>query len=134
MRRSIIIIVTLAAVGAILYFKSIRKDEIINTAVSQKQTQNKMIFYLFHDPSDQDAECKKIYSFADRAEHELSESIVVRRPDVEQDKDLMTRYNIKILPTIIIVAPGGEEEERFEGEGNSVEVALEKTMIRLRGK
>ena len=91
-----------------------------------------MTLYLFYNPKDQDDECKRIYAFADKAERELSDKITVKRPDIERERSLLTTFSVKVLPTILIIAPNGNEQSRFEGEGDSVEAALQKTFEDLR--
>ena len=55
-------------------------------ATSSPSVQGKSAFYLFHDPSDQDEGCRRIYAFADRAEREFSSRLEVKRPDVKERK------------------------------------------------
>lgn len=58
------------------------EEPILKTQVpSREDGQRLQILCLFHDPSDQDAGCRRIYAFADQAERELSGKIEVRRPD-----------------------------------------------------
>src|SRR6266508_2937480 len=76
----------------------------------------KPVFYLFHDPADQDEGCRRIYSFADRAERELAGKIEVRRPDVKSEKSVAEKYQVRVLPTILVVGADDAVKERFEGE------------------
>lgn len=89
-------------------------------------------FYLFHNPQDQDEECRQIYSFADRAERELAGRFEVKRPDVKTEKTLVDKFQVRVLPTILIVSPGGEVQERFEGEGEQVASRIENVLTRLK--
>lgn len=89
-------------------------------------------FYLFHNPQDQDEECRKIYSFADRAERELVGRYEVKRPDVKAEKALVDKFQVRVLPTILIVSPTGEVQDRFEGEGEKVASRIETALTRLK--
>ena len=89
-------------------------------------------FYLFHNPQDQDEECLQIYSFADRAEREFAGRFEVKRPDVKAEKTLVDKFQVRVLPTILIVSPTGEVQERFEGEGEQVASRIENAFTKLK--
>lgn len=129
-----ILILTVLAAAAVLVIKTrTAEHRTLPTAAAAANTAtDKRIVYLFHDARDQDEGCRRIYAFADRAEKELSGEVVVRRPDVDRDTALLRRYSVKVLPTILIAGPGGKEEARFEGEGESVEAALNKALEGLK--
>lgn len=100
---------------------------------NQTSAQSRPVFYLFHDPSDQDAGCRRIYAFADRAEQELVGRVDVRRPDVERERNVVEQYQVRVLPTILLVAANGTVEERFEGEDGETAARIEQTLTRLKG-
>lgn len=125
MKKAILALVIIAVI-AIVAYKFIGNgqqmaDQKNATVVSTPATiniaaQNKPIFYLFHDPSDQDAGCRRIYAFADQAENELSARVEVKRPDIKTEKAIVDKYQVRVLPTILLVAPDGQVTMRFEGE------------------
>ena len=96
------------------------------------KTQAVATFYLFHNPQDQDEGCRQIYSFADRAERELVGRYEVKRPDVKAEKALVDKFHVRVLPTILIVSPTGEVQDRFEGEGEEVASRIETALTRLK--
>lgn len=100
---------------------------------SSAAIQNKPTLYLFHDPSDQDEGCRRIYAYADRAERELAGKVEVRRPDVEREKKIVEQFQIRVLPTILLVSSGGAVEERFEGEDSETAARIEQALERLKG-
>lgn len=100
--------------------------------VTPAKTQAVATFYLFHNPQDQDEECRQIYAFADRVERELVGRFEVKRPDVKAEKSLVDKFQVRVLPTILVVSPAGEVQERFEGEGEQVASRIENALTRLK--
>lgn len=90
------------------------------------------VVYLFHDPSDQDAGCRRVYAYADRAEKELAGKVDVRRPDVEREKDVVEKFNVKVLPTVLYVSATGEVLERCEGEDKETFAKLDQGFEKLK--
>ncbi|MEW6208328.1 MAG: thioredoxin domain-containing protein [Acidobacteriota bacterium] len=135
MKKAILVLV-IVAVAAIIGFKLAgRKSEPQPQpapVASQQSTGGKPIFYLFHDPSDQDAGCRRIYAFADRCETELAGKVEVKRPDVEREKNLVEQYQVRVLPTILIASPTGEVQERFEGEDKATAERIDQSLSRLK--
>lgn len=135
MKKAILILV-IVAVAAVIVFKLVgRKPEPQPQpapVVSQASTNGKPVFYLFHDPSDQDAGCRRIYAFADRCETELAGKVEVKRPDIEREKTLVEQYQVRVLPTILLVSPTGSVEERFEGEDKATAARIEQALDRLK--
>lgn len=134
MKRVILGLVIVAVVAVIGYKLMGKKPEPQPiAATSSASAQGKSAFILFHDPSDQDEGCRRIYAFADRAEREFSSRLEVKRPDVKSEKSIVDKYQVKVLPTILIVSPAGTVEERFEGEGKETVAKLEQAFSRLKG-
>lgn len=137
--KRVILVLIIVAIAAVLVVKLAgRKQQpqppsAVVTAPSSASIQSKPILYLFHDPSDQDAGCRRIYAYADRAERELAGRIEVRRPDVKHEKSIIERYQVRVLPTILLVSPTGAVEERFEGEDSSTAERIERALERLKG-
>jgi thioredoxin-like negative regulator of GroEL len=148
MKKAILVLVVLAVAG-ILAYKFIGggnqtseiKPSVANNAPAeasspvtnaQMTTESQKVFYLFHNPKDQDEECREIYAYADRVERELAGRVVVKRPDVKTEKALVEKYKVKVLPTILITAPDGTEQERFEGEGEKVSSGVETAIAKLK--
>lgn len=142
MKQIILAIVILAVVGIIAY-KALNKSEQLQPQATPTvalpitkaptNNQSKPIFYLFHDASDQDAGCRRIYAYADRAEKELVDKVEVRRPDIEHEKQLVDKFQVRVLPTILLVSPTGTVEQRFEGEDNETAKGIEQTLEKLKG-
>ena len=141
--RKFILVVVIVAVVAIITYKLIgnkppsgETNPVSPANSSQVATPTKAqavsTFYLFHNPQDQDEECRQIYSFADRAERELVGRYEVKRPDVKAEKALVDKFQVRVLPTILIVSPTGEVRERFEGEGEQVASRIENAFTRLK--
>lgn len=126
MKKSILLLVIVAVVAIIAY------KLIGNKPPSRETPSSVATFYLFHNPQDQDGECRQIYSFADRAERELVGRYEVKRPDVKAEKALVDKFQVRVLPTILIVSPTGEVEQRFEGEGEEVASRIENALTRLK--
>ena len=125
-KLSVILILTVLAVASVLYLKTLNPPRTYRD--SEQTSTKKLTFFLFHNPKDHDEECRKIYAFADRAEKELTNRVIVRRPDIDRERALLTQYSVRVLPTILIVSPLGIEQARFEGEGELVEAALQKAI------
>ena len=142
MKKSILVLVIIAVVAIIAYKLIVNKppsgETNLTLPASSSQdatpikTQAVSTFYLFHNPQDQDEECRQIYSFADRAERELAGRFQVKRPDVKAEKALVDKFQVRVLPTILIVSPTGEVQERFEGEGEEVASRIENALTRLK--
>lgn len=137
MKRAILILVIVAVVAVVAVKLVKRRQPPLSPApptnTSSPIAQNKPTLYLFRDSSDNDAGCRRIYEYADRAERELAGRVDVRRPDIEREKNILTQYQVRVLPTILIVAPTGEVQERFEGEGEATAQRIEQTLQRLKG-
>ena len=103
-----------------------------NPAAPASSAVAKPVVYLFHDPSDQDAGCRRVYAYADRAETELAGKVDVRRPDVEREKDVVAKFNVKVLPTVLFVSPTGEVMERCEGEDKETFAKLDQGFEKLK--
>lgn len=134
MKKAILVLV-IVAVAAVIVLKLAgrRSDPQPPPASSlQASSSGKPVFYLFHDPSDQDAGCRRIYAFADRCETELAGKVEVKRPDVEREKTLVEQYQVRVLPTILLVSPTGSVEERFEGEDKATAARIEQALDRLK--
>lgn len=135
--KRVILVLVIVAVAAVVAVKLASRTQpppspSAPATTSSPAAPNKPVFYLFHDPSDQDAGCRRIYAYADQAERELAGKIEVRRPDVEREKHLVERYQVRVLPTILIVSPTGAVEERFEGEDSSTAERIEQALERLK--
>lgn len=99
---------------------------------TQVATESQKVFYLFHNPKDQDAECRTIYAFADDVERDLPGRVKVLRPDVKAETALVEKYKVKVLPTILITSPDGTEQERFEGEGEKITAGVKNAVAKLK--
>lgn len=142
MKKAILVLVIVAVVAIIAYKLITSRQpsgetkpaspESSSQVVTPTKTQAVATFYLFHNPQDQDEECRQIYSFADRAERELAGRFEVKRPDVNAEKTLVDKFQVRVLPTILIVSPTGEVQERFEGEGEQVASRIENAFARLK--
>lgn len=142
MKRTVLILVVAAVVAVIVYKLATGGKEqppppaapavAASPASARTTAQSKATFYLFHDPSDQDAGCRRIYAFADRAERELGDRVEVRRPDVEREKGVVEQYQVKVLPTIVIVSPEGKVEGRFEGEEGETAEQIDQALMKLK--
>jgi thioredoxin-like negative regulator of GroEL len=144
--KRVILVVVVVAVAAFIAVKLISRTRLETQpqpvaqtttnppSSNQTSAQSRPIFYLFHDPSDQDEECRRIYAFANRAERELGGRVDVRRPDVERDRTVVEQYQVRVLPTILLVSANGTVEERFEGEDKETVTRIEQTLARLKGQ
>src|SRR6266508_1849585 len=135
MKQLLLALIVAAAAGIVIYKMMNRAEPApAQTAVtsSASTSSGKPVFYLFHDPADQDEGCRRIYSFADRARRELAGKIEVKRPDVKSEKGVVDKYQVRVLPTILVVDAGGAVKERFEGEEKETAARLEDMMTRLK--
>jgi hypothetical protein len=136
MKRTILVVVIVAVAIVFLIKRIAPKPHPATSRQSQSAAQasneGRPILYLFHNPSDQDAGCRRIYSYADRAETELAGKVEVRRPDLEREKKLTQAYQVRVLPTILLVSPNGEVQDRFEGEDKATSTRIEQALERLK--
>jgi thioredoxin-like negative regulator of GroEL len=135
MRKLLLALIVAAAAGVVIYKMTNRTAPAPGqTAVtsSTSTAPGKPVFYLFHNPADQDEGCRRIYSFADRAERELAGKIEVKRPDVKSEKSVVEKYQVRVLPTILLVGADDVVKERFEGEEKETAARLEEMMARLK--
>lgn len=148
MKKAILIIVILAVVGVLAYkflgdttLSTNTTAVVANTssappsapaANTQAAAEPQKVFYLFHNPKDQDPECAEIYAYADNVERDMPGRVKVLRPDVKAETALVEKYKIKVLPTILITAPDGTEQERFEGEGEKVSSGIKNAVAKLK--
>lgn len=132
--KRVILGLAVVAVAAVIGYKLMDKKPEPQpiAATSPASAQGKSTFYLFHDPSDQDEGCQRIYAFADRAEREFSGRLEVKRPDVKSEKSVVDKYQVRVLPTILIVSPAGAVEGRFEGEDKETVTRIEEAFSRLK--
>jgi Thioredoxin len=135
MKKLLLALIVAAAAGVVIYKMMNRTAPAPgqNAATSSgPSASGKPVFYLFHDPADQDEGCRRIYSFADRAERELAGRIEVKRPDVKGEKGVVDKYQVRVLPTILVIDASGMVKERFEGEEKETAARLEDMMARLK--
>ena len=148
MKKVILIVVVLTVVGILAYKFMGDGKQVPDTNVAvtnsvsvvtsppvtnaQAATDNQKVFYLFHNPKDQDEECRTIYAFADAVERDLPGRVKVMRPDVKTETALVEKYKVKVLPTILITSPDGTEQERFEGEGEQVSSKIKNAIAKLK--
>lgn len=132
--KRVILGLVFVAVAAVIGYKLVGQKQTpqLVTTPSSATAQAKPIFFLFHDPSDQDEGCRRIYAFADRAERELTGRVEVKRPDVKSEKSIVDQYQVRVLPTILIVSPTGAVEGRFEGEDKETVARIEQAFSQLR--
>jgi thioredoxin-like negative regulator of GroEL len=138
MKRGVLVLIIVAVAGVVTVKLVSRKQKpqppsAAVTAPSSASSQGKPTLYLFHDPSDQDAACRRIYAYVDQAERELAGKVEVRRPDVEREKHLVGQFQVRVLPTILLVSPTGAVEQRFEGEESQAAARIEEMLERLKG-
>lgn len=136
MKRAILIL-AIVAVVAVVAIKLVRTKpttppQASTPSLTSPTASNKPTLYLFRDPSDNDAGCRRIYEYADRAERELAGRVEVKRPDVKTEKTLVDKFQVRMLPTILIVSPAGEVQQRFEGEGEQVASRIENALTHLK--
>ncbi len=148
MKKAILIIVVLAVVGVLAYkFVGDRTPATnTNAVVANNSTaapsapaanthaavEPQKVFYLFHNPKDQDAECREIYAYADNVERDMTGRVKVLRPDVKAETALVEKYKVKVLPTIVITSADGTEQHRFEGEGEKVSAGIKDAVAKLK--
>lgn len=132
MKNVILALVTLAVAGVIGYKLISNKQPAPAPVAASTGAQTQPVFYLFHDPSDQDERCRRIYAFAERAERELAGRVAVKRPDVKSEKSIVEKYQVRVLPTILIVSSAGAVEGRFEGEDKATISRIEEAFNRLK--
>lgn len=146
MKKVILVVVVLAVIGILAYKFIGDRNRVTNTNVAvtnsvpasapatntQATTDDQRVFYLFHNPKDQDEECRTIYAFADDVERDLSGRVKVLRPDVKAETALVEKYKVKVLPTILITSPDGTEQDRFEGEGEKVSAGIKDAIAKLK--
>jgi|SRR6266545_987295 len=135
MKKLLLALIVAAAAGVVIYKMMNRPAPAPGQTAatpSGPSASGKPVLYLFHDPADQDEGCRRIYSFADRAEREMAGKIEVKRPDVKSEKGAVDKYQVRVLPTILVVDAGGMVKERFEGEEKETAARLEEMMARLK--
>jgi thioredoxin-like negative regulator of GroEL len=132
--KRVILGLVIVAVAAVVGYKLVGKQQEPQpvTTIPPASAPAKPVFFLFHDPSDQDEGCRRIYAFADRAERELAGRVEVKRPDVKSEKSLVDKYQVRVLPTILIVSSAGAIEGRFEGEDKETVTHIEEAFSRLK--
>ena len=142
--KKVILALVVAAVAGIVIYKIVNRtaptpaqttaasSESTSASIAASPVSGKPVFYLFHDPADQDAGCRRIYAFAERAERELAGKVEVKRPDVTIEKSVVDKYEVRVLPTILVVDASGAVKERFEGEEKETAARLEEMMTRLK--
>lgn len=138
--KKIVLAVVIIAVIAVIAYKGLssrqaaseQKTPAVATNTKQKAAQNKQTLYLFHDPSDQDEGCRRVYAFANEAERELAGRVEVKHPDVKAEREIVNKYKVRVLPTILLVSANGQVAERFEGEDGDTIRGLESMIERLK--
>jgi thioredoxin-like negative regulator of GroEL len=68
----------------------------------------------------------------DRAERELVGKLEVRWVDVDREMNLVKQFQVRVLPTILLVSPSGAVAERFESEDSSTAARIEQALERLK--
>ncbi len=119
--KKLILALILASVAGIVIWKTTNRPATTPSQTVATSISGKPVFYLFHDPADQDEGCRLIYSFVE-----------VKRPDVKSEMSIVDKYQVRVLPTILVVDSTGAVKERFEGEEKKTVAQLEEMMARLK--
>lgn len=89
--------------------------------------------YLFFNGKDQDSGCQALYGLFDQEAKALPPEVKIVRVDVNSGDDtLIDRYQVRVLPTVLLVDAKGEVKERIAGEGTEVEARLRTVLARAR--
>ncbi|MBI3950156.1 MAG: hypothetical protein HY314_06850 [Acidobacteria bacterium] len=111
--KRVIVALIIVAVIAVVVAKLISRSERTQpppaslSLSSKASTQGRLVLYLSYDQVDQDASARQIYADVDRAERELAGKLEVRRVDVDREMNLVKQFQVRVLPTILLVSPSG---------------------------
>ena len=80
---------------------------------------------------DNSPSCQVIHRLVDAAEQRYSGRIHFRQLDWSPDNPLIERYQVRFLPTVLLLDVNGNEVARIIGESPAVQARLKDTLDRL---
>ena len=80
---------------------------------------------------DSSPSCRAIHRLVDEAEQQYGNQISFRQLDWSPDNPLIERYQVRFLPTVVLIDHKGKEVGRIMGESPAVQARLKDTLARL---
>ena len=80
---------------------------------------------------DNSPSCRAIHRLFDEAEQRYGKQISFRQLDWSPDNLLIKRYQVRFLPTVLLIDREGKEVGRIMGESPAVQTRLKDTLARL---
>jgi thiol-disulfide isomerase/thioredoxin len=80
---------------------------------------------------DNSPSCQVIHRLVDEAEQRYSSQITFRQLDWSPDNPLIEHYQVRFLPTVLLIDRKGKEVARIIGESPAVQARLKDTLARL---
>lgn len=117
--------VVLAASAIIAY-----KTQLLHEAQAANAASPRVV--LLAEPSEADLagdSCAEIIHLVRAAR---DRGIAVEEFSLVSKSDLLARYHLLIIPTVLILDPNGQEVSRYEGEGRNTVKALRTSLEQLR--
>ena len=80
---------------------------------------------------DNSPSCRVIHRLVDEAEQRYGGQITFRQLDWSADNPLIERYQVRFLPTVVLIDHKGKEVGRIMGESPAVQARLKDALARL---
>ena len=80
---------------------------------------------------DNSPSCRVIHRLVDEAEQHYGNRISFHQLDWSPDNPLIERYQVRFLPTVVLIDQNGTEVGRIIGESSAVQARLKDTLARL---
>lgn len=80
---------------------------------------------------DNSPSCQVIYQLVDEAEQRYSNQITFQQFDWSADNPLIEHYQVRFLPTVLLINRQGKEVDRIIGESPAVQVRLKDRLAQL---
>jgi thiol-disulfide isomerase/thioredoxin len=113
--------------GAIFGLKTYTSDSVQPVSDSTQVTGPAVILFR----GDNSPSCRAIHRLVDEAEQHYGDSIVFRQFDWSENNPLIQRYQVRFLPTALLIDRNGKELVRTVGESPAVQEKLKKMLTNL---
>ncbi len=120
-------LIALVIIGSIFIFK-IRSADMTQLASNSTQVTGPAVILFRGDNS---PSCRAIHQLVDEAEQRYKQKITFKQFDWSADNPLIEQYQVRFLPTVLLIDQQGKVVDRIIGESPAVQAKQKKRLTQL---
>jgi thioredoxin-like negative regulator of GroEL len=120
-------LIALVIFGIIFILKT-RTTDIPSTALTAAQVTGPAVILFRGDNS---PSCQAIYRLVDEAEQRYNSKVDFQQLDWSADNPFIKHYQVRFLPTVLLIDSQGKEVDRIIGESPAVQAKLKDRLAQL---